>query len=273
MHRYLLVGILSFVVSSFSYAAESSMSLAEFKQLAITSDNKDNGKHSGPWDHFSDFQILIETFTQAELNDYSRLQQAHLEEPTSAQINARLEQFDIMAFKRAYPHLAPAFQDKIIQTQFKERYQMKYSFGWKRWFAWSSLRLSHKMASEQKIILKPLMIDLTYHFIGEKNNKAQGISWLGLKALVKLAVCNNYKPAIVDVVRWSRVKGQLLLSAPLSYLLMLRLKQNKMRVIFKDQWLSEIDKDLSELDKKKYQTYISKRGRLYHELSVCTIED
>ena len=258
-----------FHFAGFGQANERDVTLDEMKQLGKFDSKKDNDELYEFWDNFKDFDRLLARFSKAELKEYEKFQHAKLEKITSPTKFRSLKKYDLMAFQRAYPHLKPAFNNSSIRSQFTKIFQVRYSYGWKRWFAWSNLRLAKKMANEKKVGLAKINIEKLGQFSGNKENKTQGLYWLGFNSLAELALCHGYKPAVLDMVKAARVQDQVKLSASLSYMLMLRVKQNKMRVIFKDQWMKEIDDVLSAKEKQKYRLLIEKKHELQKEYFPC----
>lgn len=268
---FLIVSTLAIVTlfGGLGYAKERDVTLDEMKQFGKFYSKEDNDELYEFWANFKDFDRLLASFSKAELKEYEKFQHAKLEKITSPTKFRSLKKYDLMAFQRAYPHLKPAFNNSFIRSQFTKIFQVRYSYGWKRWFAWSNLRLAKKMANEKKVGLAKINIEKLGQFSGNKENKSQGLYWLGFNSLAELALCHGYKPAVLDMVKASRVQDQVKLSALLSYMLMLRVKQNKMRVIFKGEWLKEIDAVLTEHQKQKYRSLIGDRRALREEISYC----
>lgn len=222
------------------------------------------------WHHYSDFAKIYSFFTPGEQKDYEWGQRATLESDQRGE--KILGAIEILAIKRAYPEFSKLLNDTVIERSFYSYFQKKYSYGWLRRKAWKLRRLADPGGKSAKRFSAQVFLDqsrnykLTFDGHFPTQEQLLGSSY---DLLLSLALCEGYKPAIQDVVQASRVQGQLKLSQPLSYLLMLRVKQKKMRVIFKGEWLNEIDAVLTEHQKQRYRSLIGDRQALSKEISYC----
>lgn len=277
MRLLLVITVLCFWVVTDSFTAfsqEGLLSLDEFKALVKENKTKKRSKYLEPWYRFRDFDKLLATLSIEELKEYERAQRVHIDLDSPKTENIRkIDELDLIAFQRAYPHLASAFQDPIIRAQFQEHYSMRYSYGWKRWGTWRSFRLTYNAAAKQGVKLRPVYMDLTNSYMqkGYKNKTVlQGTLGLSFEKIVKLALCDDYKPAVMDVMRAARVQGELKLSAPLSYMHMLRSREKNIRLVYEDKWQAEIDAGLTADEKKKYQELMRSKDRLRKDLQFCS---
>lgn len=262
MTRYVFSFFLS-IVFTFPVFSQSIISNEEFKTAL------DKGDHS-VWHRFSDFEKVYSFLTADERKDYEWAQRAVFESDQRGE--EILRSLDLIAFKRAYPELSKLLNDTLVERSFYDYYQKKYSYGWLRRKAWFSRRLTDPGKKSSERFKTPVFIDQSRSYLKTKEGllpDPKRFLALSYDQLLTLAICNGYKPAVLDIVRASRVQGQLKLSVPLSYLLMVRVKQKKMRVIFKEKWLKEIDAVLSEQDKQKYRSLLKQKDKLAKTISYC----
>ena len=256
---------LSFLIWSLSGVAETKLSSGQFRSLIKQGDDR-------VWHRFRDFEKVIATFSKSEKKDYEWAQRATL---LSDQKGKELiEDYDLMGFKRAYPHLAPAFHFFEVERAFYKYYQEKYSYGWLRRKAWFSRRLADPGRQNKNRFDQTVMLDQARSYLQKKQGVWPSQEYflaLSFDQLTVLAVCAGYKPAILDVLKAARVQRQLTLSSVLSYLLFLRVEGAEgLRVIEKDKWLGQIDQTLSAKEKDLYSQLIQDKDRLYQELDYCS---
>lgn len=269
---FVFVFSFSFLFTSFNRGLDANdlLDADVFRDSILAAEKEKQKKSQEIWRQFADFKKLLSTFSSSEKKDYERAQKSvSMSDEKAIEL---IKNYDLMAFKRAYPHLATALNHNEVERSFYKYYQEHYSFGWRRRLAWFDRHLADQgKRNELKV---PIFIDKSRSYLETKEGllpNPKRFLALSYDQLLVLALCNDYKPAVLDIVKASRVQGQLKLTAELSYLLMLRVKQNKMRVIFKEEWLKEIDKDLTSREKKKLETLISDEVKLRKNLSYCDI--
>ncbi len=245
--------------------AEDRLSTDDFHSLIKKGDHQ-------VWHRFRDFGNIIATFTKSEKKDYEWAQRASL---LSDQKGKELiEDYDLMGFKRAYPHLAPAFSFAEVERAFYKHYHEKYSYGQLRRHAWFSRRLADPGTQNEKRFDQSVFLDQARSYSKKKQgvlpSEAHFLA-LGFDQLTVLAVCAGYRPAILDVMKAAWVQQQLKLAPVLSYLLFLRVqKEDGLRLIDKEHWLAHIDKTLSSKDKIFYEQLIKDKDKLYGGLEYCS---
>ena len=256
---------LSLFVWSLPVLAETKLSSDQFRSLIKQGDDR-------VWHRFRDFEKVIATFSKSEKKDYEWAQRATLLSDQKGK--ALIEDYDLMGFKRAHPHLAPAFSFAEVERAFYKYYQKKYSYGWLRRKAWFSRRLADPGRQNKNRFDQTVMLDQARSYLQKKQGvwpKQEYFLALSFDQLTVLAVCAGYKPAILDVLKAARVQRQLTLSPVLSYLLFLRVEGAEgLRVIEKDKWLGLIDQTLSAKEKDLYSQLIQDKDRLYQELDYCS---
>ena len=259
MHRILSAFLILFL-SIFSVQAAEVVSVEELIEAIEREDDQ-------IWNRFGDFHKIHQKLNWLENKQYEEAQAADLLiKYGSYKI---IEKLDQAAFLRVFPHLELAFQRQEVRKSFRNDYLMEYSYGWRRLFAWNNLRLSYKETQKQNKRLPSLFLDTTGQFLGNKENKLLGISWFGFKSLVKLAICDGYKPAAWDLVRVYRFKKEIKLSPVLSYLLLLRVDPKYVQLIEKKKWQGEIDQHLTIQDQQKFRSLLKQKDKLAETISYC----
>lgn len=256
-------------------ASGKEISLDDFLKMIKESKSNKPETYLKPWKFFSDFHIILKALSDRERARYENIQQAQLKPPSSPSQFEELQNLDLKAFNKAYPIYKSAFENADVLSQFYNIYLPKYSYGFRRWSAWSKFRLVDKFKNENGLKLAPLHLKISGSYSGKKENTAlskkedtaRGILWLGVSDLMELALCQHYKPAISDLV-YHIEQGLVKPSPDLRYLIYILAKQNNILINKSEHGKGLVLKNLKSKALQKYNRFI-KAGRYSNSLPIC----